>query len=126
MLRIGSLCETTDWAGSLIRQTYSFLCTSVEMPALNLETPSLALTPRSFVCKFNSVRHELSIPDGYSADGLGNLLADNESESYERAPDDTEPEFTAMTTDGSKEVDVEGRGKRRRVANTQYKDFWQH
>ncbi|KAG1791940.1 hypothetical protein EV424DRAFT_1455805 [Suillus variegatus] len=69
---------------------------------------------------------ELSIPDGYSADGLGNLLADNESESYEQAPDDTEPQFAAVTTDSSKEVDVEGRGKRRRVANTQYKDFWQH
>ncbi|KAG1830314.1 hypothetical protein EV424DRAFT_1343560 [Suillus variegatus] len=170
------------------------------MPALNLETLSLVLTPRSFVCKFNSVRQhhtfflcccrvlpmrirclkndtvtwdrvktaqyrvetpqadeeaeppfahaagveldasdvavdavlqhialgELSIPDGYSADGLGNLLADNESESYEQAPDDTEPQFAAVTTDSSKEVDVEGRGKRRRVANTQYKDFWQH
>jgi hypothetical protein len=57
---------------------------------------------------------------------LGNLLADNESESYEQAPDDTEPEFTAMTTDSLKEVDVEGCGKCRRIANTQYKDFWQH
>ncbi|KAG1790375.1 hypothetical protein EV424DRAFT_926442 [Suillus variegatus] len=37
-----------------------------------------------------------------------------------------EPQFAAVTTDSSKEVDVEGRGKRRRVANTQYKDFWQH
>ncbi|KAG1771386.1 hypothetical protein EV702DRAFT_1049008 [Suillus placidus] len=42
------------------------------------------------------------------ADGLGNLLVDNESESYERALDDTEPQFTAVTTDSSKEVDVEG------------------
>ncbi|KAG2355547.1 hypothetical protein BDR07DRAFT_1381451 [Suillus spraguei] len=69
---------------------------------------------------------DLLIPDGYSADGLGNLLADNEAESYERAPDDTEPQFAAVTTDSSKEVDVEGCGKRRRIANTQYRDFWQH
>ena len=68
----------------------------------------------------------LSVPDGYSADGLGNLLAHNESESYERALDDTEPQFIAVTTDSLKEVDVEGHGKHRRVANTQYKDFWQH
>src|SRR6267154_1190295 len=48
------------------------------------------------------------------------------SPAYPYPLDDTEPQFTAVTTDSSKEVDVEGRGKRRRVANTQYKDFWQH
>ncbi|KAG1871526.1 hypothetical protein F4604DRAFT_1681622 [Suillus subluteus] len=61
---------------------------------------------------------ELSVPEGYSADGLGNLMAHNEAESYERVLDDTEPQFTAVTTDSSKEVDVEGRGKHRCVANT--------
>src|SRR6267154_1883413 len=48
------------------------------------------------------------------------------SPAYPYPLDDTEPQFTAVTTDSSKEVDLEGRGKRRRVANTQYKDFWQH
>ncbi|KAG1866480.1 hypothetical protein C8R48DRAFT_772563 [Suillus tomentosus] len=55
----------------------------------------------------------------------GNLLVDNESESYERGVLD---DMTGLqsTADGSTEVEAEGRGKRRRVANTQYKDFWMH
>ncbi|KIK33998.1 hypothetical protein CY34DRAFT_18020 [Suillus luteus UH-Slu-Lm8-n1] len=36
------------------------------------------------------------------------------------------PFQTASTADGSTEVEAEGCGKRRRVANTQYKDFWMH
>ncbi|KAG1842883.1 hypothetical protein DFJ58DRAFT_748048 [Suillus subalutaceus] len=57
---------------------------------------------------------------------IGNLLVDNKSESYEQVVllvDDTELE---STVNGSKEVEAGGRGKRRRVANTQYKDFWLH
>jgi len=68
---------------------------------------------------------ESSVPHGYSADDLGNLLVDNESESYERGVLD---DMTGLqsTADGSMEVEAEGRGKRRHVANTQYKDFWMH
>ena len=66
----------------------------------------------------------LSVPHGYGADELGNLLAHNESESYERVLDDAvEPQVSVV-----EEVEIlgEGRGKRRRIANTQYNDFWQH
>ncbi|KAJ8584371.1 hypothetical protein M405DRAFT_936657 [Rhizopogon salebrosus TDB-379] len=65
---------------------------------------------------------ELSAPDGYNADELGNLLAHNESKSYERVLDDN----SVVTTDGLKKIEGEGRSNRRRIANTQYKDFWQH
>ena len=67
---------------------------------------------------------KLSVPHGYGADELGNLLAHNESESYERVLDDAvEPQVSVV-----EEVEIlgEGRGKRRRIANTQYNDFWQH
>ncbi|KAG1837853.1 hypothetical protein DFJ58DRAFT_862112 [Suillus subalutaceus] len=47
---------------------------------------------------------ESSVPHGYSTDDLG----------------------LQSTPDGSTEVEAEGRGKRRRVANTQYRDFWMH
>jgi len=69
---------------------------------------------------------ESSVPHGYSADESGNLLVDNESESYEQVVlpvDDTELQ---STVNGSKEVEAGGCGKRRRVANTQYTDFWLH
>ncbi|KAG2369353.1 hypothetical protein BDR07DRAFT_652048 [Suillus spraguei] len=69
---------------------------------------------------------ESSVPHGYSADELGNLLVDNESESYER--EEVLDDMTGLQSmaDGYKEVEAEGRGKRRRVANTQYKFFWMH
>src|SRR5882757_751241 len=69
---------------------------------------------------------KLTVPHGYSADELGNLLAHNESESFER--DDTVEPQVSVVDDGFKDVESmgEGRGKRRRVANTQYNDFWQH
>ncbi|KAG2363012.1 hypothetical protein BDR07DRAFT_1405385 [Suillus spraguei] len=59
-------------------------------------------------------------------DELGNLLVDNESESYER--EEVLDDMTGLQSmaDGYKEVEAEGRGKRRRVANTQYKNFWMH
>ncbi|KAG1855346.1 hypothetical protein DFJ58DRAFT_745500 [Suillus subalutaceus] len=63
---------------------------------------------------------ESTVPHGYSADESGNLLVDNKSESYEQVVlpvDDTELE---STVNGSKEVEAGGRGKRRRVANTQF------
>jgi len=68
----------------------------------------------------------LTVPHGYSADELGNLLAHNESESFER-DDAVEPQVS-MVDDGFKDVESpgEGCGKCRRVANTQYNDFWQH
>jgi hypothetical protein len=66
---------------------------------------------------------EVSVPHGYSADESGNLLLANESESYEQVVDGMELQ---STVNGSEEVEAEGRGKRRRVANTQYKDFWLH
>ncbi|KAG1717242.1 hypothetical protein EDB19DRAFT_1392728 [Suillus lakei] len=68
---------------------------------------------------------ESSVPHGYSADDLGNLLVDNESESYEQGVLDDMTGLQSMA-DGSTEVEAEGCGKRRRVANTQYKDFWMH
>jgi hypothetical protein len=69
---------------------------------------------------------KLTVPHGYSADELGNLLAHNESESFER--DDAVVPQVAVVDDGFKDVLSlgEGLGKRRRVANTQYNDFWQH
>ena len=69
---------------------------------------------------------KLTVPYGYSADELGNLLAHNESESFER-DDAVEPQVSVVD-DRFKDVESpgEGRGKRRRVANTQYNDFWQH
>jgi hypothetical protein len=56
---------------------------------------------------------------------LGNTISSlyvisNESESYEQVVDGMELQ---STVNGSEEVEAEGRGKRRRVANTQYKDF---
>lgn len=67
---------------------------------------------------------EVSVPHGYSrTDESGNLLLDNESESYEQVVDGMELQSTA---NGSEEVEAESRGKRRRVANSQYKDFWLH
>jgi hypothetical protein len=67
---------------------------------------------------------ELSVPDGYNADELGNLLAHNESESYERVLDDNS--VVTTESDGLKKIEGEGRSKRRRIANTQYNDFWRH
>ncbi|KAG2116144.1 hypothetical protein DEU56DRAFT_748442, partial [Suillus clintonianus] len=68
---------------------------------------------------------ESSVPHGYSADELGNLLVDNKSESYEREVLDDMTGLQSMA-DGSKEVEAKGRGKQRHVANTQYKMFWMH
>ncbi|KAG2363769.1 hypothetical protein BDR07DRAFT_1608610 [Suillus spraguei] len=63
---------------------------------------------------------ESSVPHGYSAGKLGNLLVDNESESYER--EEVLDDMTGLQSmaDGYKEVEAEGRGKCRRVANTQF------
>jgi len=64
---------------------------------------------------------KLSVPHGYGADELNNLLAHNESESYERVLDDAvEPQVSVVE---EVEASGEGRGKHRRIANTQYNDF---
>jgi len=69
---------------------------------------------------------QLTVPHGYSADELGNLLTRNESESFER--DDGVVPQVSVVDERFKDIESpgEGRGKRRRVANTQYNDFWQH
>jgi hypothetical protein len=67
-----------------------------------------------------------SIPcliSGYSADESGNLLLDNELESYEQVVDGMELQSMVNV---SEEVEAEGCGKHRCVTNTQYKDFWLH
>ncbi|KAG2360155.1 hypothetical protein BDR07DRAFT_1487440 [Suillus spraguei] len=61
---------------------------------------------------------ESSVPHGYSTDESGNLLVDNKSESYKRGVLDDMTGLQSMA-DGSTEVEGEGHGKRRRVANTQ-------
>jgi hypothetical protein len=89
---------------------------------LNLEVlaPSLQTSSLILFLLGNTIS---SVPHGYSADESGNLLLANESESYEQVVDGMELQ---STVNGSEEVEAEGCGKRRRVANTQYKDFWLH
>jgi hypothetical protein len=68
---------------------------------------------------------ESYVPHGYSTDESGNLLVDNESESYKRGVLDDMTGLQSMAN-GSIQVEGEGCGKCRHVVNTQYKDFWMH
>ncbi|KAG1798387.1 hypothetical protein EV424DRAFT_1332932, partial [Suillus variegatus] len=58
-----------------------------------------------------------SVPRGYGTDDSGNLLACNEAEGYDQ-------ELAASATEGDEENF--GRGKCRRMENTQYRNFWKH